>query len=80
MKAVFAQQFFWKYWFVDMRDVKFQNDEQCWSHQKKMLTEPEMDRISYRVSFDCKDISFAMSSLLEKIEKAGAKFVWIYLD
>ena len=40
-----------------------------------MLAEPEMDRISHRVSFDCKDISFVMSSLLEKIEKAGAKFV-----
>ena len=40
-----------------------------------MLAEPEMDRISHRVSFDCKDISFVMSSLLEKIEKVGAKFV-----
>ena len=58
-----------------LRTAFLQNTSGGWCHQKKMLREPEMDRISHRVSFDCKDISFVMSSLLEKIEKAGAKFV-----
>ena len=44
----------------------------------KTQTEPEMEWIiSHRVSFDCKDISFVMSFLLEKTKKAGAKFAWI---